>query len=307
MKCQIFSLLVLASCLYSQPGMAHETETKPVVLVYLINPETSLNKSEIAQASSVEEITPLHRPNPDEEPFKPEKLPFKEETTTQETPPKGNPSITILTPSGYGLDWGNIAIGVGYQQRTRFTDEDDGVIGIGIGLGDAKKYVGLQVGIALVDISDPFADGSISLKLHRQLPSGFGVAVGIQGVDSWGVTDGGSGVYGVLSKRFTLQDSVSKPLSEIYTSIGVGGGQFRSESDIRQGIESVGVFGSVALRVFEPVNFIIEWSGQDLSLGVSLAPFRNVPLVIIPAVTDITGTAGDGARFILGVAYKISF
>ena len=89
--------------------------------------------------------------------------------------------------------------------------------------------------------------------------------------------------------------------------MGVGGGQFRSEDDILNGVDSVGVYGGVALRVVEQVNVITEWSGQDLSVGVSFVPFRNIPLVISPSVTDITGTAGDGTRFILGVGYGINF
>ena len=67
------------------------------------------------------------------------------------------------------------------------------------------------------------------------------------------------------------------------------------------------VFGSVGLRVVEPVSVIADWTGQDLTLGTSIAPFRNFPLVITPAVADVTGNAGDGARFILGVGFGYSF
>ena len=86
-----------------------------------------------------------------------------------------------------------------------------------------------------------------------------------------------------------------------------GGGQFRSESDIDNEIESVGVFGSVALKIIQPLSLITEWSGQDLTIGTSIVPFRNIPLAIVPAITDITGSAGDGTRFIFGIGYSFSF
>ena len=61
------------------------------------------------------------------------------------------------------------------------------------------------------------------------------------------------------------------------------------------------------MKVVQPINTIIEWSGQDLGLGLSITPFKKIPLVITPAITDITGRAGDGSRFILGVGYSFSF
>jgi hypothetical protein len=217
------------------------------------------------------------------------------------------PGITIINPSGYGASWGNAGIGIGFQERVRFRDEADGVFGVGFGLGNAYKNVGLQVGISFVDLSSPWRDGAINLKLHKRLPEDFAVAVGVQGATTWGETDGGSSVYGVTTKRFVLQEDRTKPFSEIYTSVGVGGGQFRSESDINDGVESIGVFGSLAVKVAEPVGFVAEWTGQDLTIGTPFVPFRNLPLVVVPAVTDITGSAGNGARFIVGAGYSFSF
>ena len=104
-----------------------------------------------------------------------------------------------------------------------------------------------------------------------------------------------------------MQEDVEKPFSQLFVSAGVGSGQFRSELDINNNRDTVGVFGSVAVRMAEPISAIAEWSGQDLTLGLSLAPFRNIPLVITPAVTDLTGNAGDGSRFILGIGSSISF
>ncbi|WP_244887728.1 hypothetical protein [Anabaena cylindrica] len=264
-------------------------------------PGTDIDKSvDLIRKNSLQ-TEPIY---PEQKPFKPQKLPLILEK--KKAQPLPSPGITMLTPSAYGKSWGRASLGVGLQSRARFTDTADGVLGVGFGFGDGKKLVGLDVNIGIVDISS-FEDGNISLKLHRQLPYDLAVAVGVKNLVTFGNTDGGTSAYGVITKMFRLQDSDSKQFSRLYVSAGVGGGQFRSESDVRNNIDSVGVFGSVALKVAQPVTTIVEWSGQDLGLGISVAPFKKIPLVITPGISDITGNAGDGIRFILGIGYSISF
>lgn len=244
---------------------------------------------------------------PEEQPFEPKNVPLEPLQATNRKAPSA-PGISILTPSAYGQSWGSASIGVGLQSRTRFSEKPDGVLGLGIGLGNAQKSVGLDIGLTFVDlIGNTAQDGTVSLKLHRRLPEDFAVAVGVKNLIRFGDTDSGTGYYGVVTKRFGLQEDVQKPFSQVFVSAGVGSGQFRSELDISQDRDSVGIFGSVAVRVAEPVSAIAEWSGQDLTLGLSIVPLRDIPLVITPAVTDITGNAGDGSRFILGIGYAISF
>lgn len=219
-----------------------------------------------------------------------------------------SPSVSVITPTGYGKSWRNASVSLGLQARSRFTNQADGGLGIGLGLGNAKKTVGLDVTVSVLDlIGDTAQDGSISFKLHRQLPQDFAVAVGIKNGIRWGMTDGGSSIYGVATKLIQLRPDPHEPLSRLYLSAGVGGGQFRSEADIEHHRHTVGVFGSAALQVAPFMNAIAEWTGQDLTLGASLVPFRHLPLVITPAITDVTGRAGDGTRFILGLGYGISF
>ena len=237
--------------------------------------------------------------------FEPQRIPLQIPIPKQ--PYRASPSITIINPSAYGASWGNAGIGFGFQERVRFRDAADGVIGLGFGLGNPVRSVGAQVGISLVDVSAPFRDGAINLKLHRRLPQDFSVAIGVQGLTTWGDTDGGSSVYGVTTKRLRLRQDRTKPFSELYTTLGVGGGQFRSEFNITNGIDNPGIFGSLAVKVSQPIGLVAEWTGQDLTLGVPLVPFRKLPIVLVPAITDVTGSAGDGTRLIFGFGYTYSF
>ncbi|MBW4649273.1 MAG: S-layer homology domain-containing protein [Kastovskya adunca ATA6-11-RM4] len=214
---------------------------------------------------------------------------------------------SIGTPTAFGADGGDFFVGATYQSRARFTNEDDGAIVAGFGLGDARQLAGLETAVSIYDlIGDTFDDGGVSFKLHRTLPGNFAVAVGVENAIVWGNPDGGKSVYGVVSKVIPLKDDPTAPLSRITASVGLGGGRFRSLDQIAsedRGTDSPNVFGSVGVQVVEPVSLIAEWTGQDLNLGASIVPIRGTPLVITPAIADVTNNAGDGTRFIIGVGY----
>ncbi|MGL5193189.1 MAG: hypothetical protein ACRC8Y_06255, partial [Chroococcales cyanobacterium] len=89
--------------------------------------------------------TPLHRGTTGEQPFIPQRIPFRPRTdvTTQSKPYAASPGITVMTPSGYGAGWGSAGFGLGLQERTRFTNTSDGVAGFGIGFGNPRENIGL--------------------------------------------------------------------------------------------------------------------------------------------------------------------
>ncbi|MDE3151862.1 MAG: hypothetical protein KGL93_06395, partial [Gemmatimonadota bacterium] len=91
---------------------------------------------------------------------------------------------------------------------------------------------------------------------------------------------------------------------------GIGNGRFRdfhnttlSTGQVILGTprSNVGFFASGGLRLMPSTSFIADWGGQDLTLGLSIAPFASVPIVITPAMADVTERANNVARFILGV------
>ncbi|GCA81136.1 hypothetical protein [Microcystis aeruginosa] len=218
------------------------------------------------------------------------------------------PGASISTPIGFGASLGQIFGGFGFQSRTRFTNQADGGLSLGGGLGDPQKIVGLDVTLAILSLFDDNAGrGSFSFKIHRSLPEGFAVALGFENAINWGGTDGGSSIYGVVSKFFQLTETTKEPFSQLTLSLGVGGGRFRSEGAIEDGVNSLGVFASAGLRIVEPVSAIVEWSGQDLNAGISLIPFPKIPLTVNLAGADLTGNAGDGARFVMSIGYNYFF
>ncbi len=224
-----------------------------------------------------------------------------------------SPGSSSGSPTAFGASFGQVFAGASYQERTRFTETSDGSLSAGFGLGDARKYAGLEVAVSVLDLSSrnnddkAFDRGSFSFKLHRALPNNWAVAVGYENAIVWGFTDAGSSVYGVVSKIIPFKNSPAEPFSSLTVSAGIGNGRFRSEDDFNRDEGTVNFFGSAGLRVIEQASVIADWTGQDLTVGASIVPFRNLPIVITPAVADITGSAGDGARFILGVGFSRSF
>ena len=218
----------------------------------------------------------------------------------------GLPGSSVGSPSAFGADWGDVFAGFSFQERTRFTDKADGAVVAGFGIGDAQKLVGLEVAVTVFDlIDDTFQDGGISFKLHHDFGDGFAVAAGVENAIIWGGLDTNSSAYGVVSKVFRFKDA-TQLFSTLTVNLGLGGGRFRSEDDVFDGDDSINVFGSAGLRVIEPISVIADWTGQDLNLGISLVPFRNIPLTITPAIADVTSNAGDGARFVLSIGYGLS-
>jgi hypothetical protein len=222
---------------------------------------------------------------------------------------QASPALSISIPSGFGLDNNTGFISATYQQRTRYGNVSDGGVGVGIGVGDARKAVGAELSYTSASFggSRDFGSGGFNVKLHRQLADDVSVAAGWNGaVNLGGGNDFENSLYGAVTKIFRTREDINSLFSRVAVTAGVGNGQFRSEKAVAEGTGGVNAFGNVAVRVAEPVSLIAEWSGQDLGVGASIAPFKNIPLVITPAVRDIVG-AGDGPRFVLGTGMAFKF
>ncbi|HEY9647212.1 MAG TPA: hypothetical protein V6C88_12620 [Chroococcidiopsis sp.] len=220
-----------------------------------------------------------------------------------------SPAITLAIPSGYGADNFTGFVNFSYQSRTRFSNQDDGTMGVGIGFGDAQESVGVQLSytVASFGTNRDFGSGGFNAKVHRQLPGGWSIAAGWEGFLNIGdENDFEDSIYGSVTHIIRTTPDIDSPLSRIALTAGVGSGRFRTEEAIFDDDNTVGVFGSIALRLARPVSAIVEWTGQDLAAGLSIAPIRNFPLVITPALRDIAG-AGDGARFVLGAGLSFQF
>jgi hypothetical protein len=236
--------------------------------------------------------------------------------------PRVSPGFSIANPTGFGADNNLGFAALSFQSRTRFTRTADGELGIGIGLGDAVNSIGAELSYSMYSFgtSTGFGSGAFNIKLHKRVSEDTAVAIGWNRLFDVNIRNGRgvdfdypkNSYYAAATKILRVKDDINEPFSRVAVTGGIGGGQFLSESTLQdaagRGVDpsGLGVFGSVGVRVARPVSAILEWTGQDLAAGLSISPFDSFPLVITPAVRDITG-AGDGARFIMGAGVAINF
>ncbi|NJN23910.1 MAG: hypothetical protein HC810_05325 [Acaryochloridaceae cyanobacterium RL_2_7] len=90
-----------------------------------------------------------------------------------------SPGIAVFNPIGFGQSLGDLSVGFGFQERTRFSQKSDGAVGINFGLGDPENLVGLDVNISLTDLSDFFDRGIVGFHLHRLLRNDLAIAIGL--------------------------------------------------------------------------------------------------------------------------------
>ena len=222
---------------------------------------------------------------------------------------ESSPGLSIYIPVGYGADRNTFWVSGTYQNATRDDDDDNnGALGVGVGLGDADRLVGLELSYAFANFNDEdnIGEGGFNAKVHRRFGDSLSVAAGYNGFANIGRNDFEHSRYGVITKIFRLRESIRDPLSRLSVTLGVGDGQFRSNGAVDAGDNDPNFFGNVAVRVFRPVSLITEWTGQDLALGLSIAPVKSIPWVITPAVRDLTGR-GDDPRFVLGSGFSFQF
>jgi hypothetical protein len=245
-------------------------------------------------------------------------------------PYRASPGITLSNPSGFGSDRGRVSVGLGLQ-RTRI-NTNDGAASIGIGLGNAQTGIGVQLSYTSYSISPekliktvsrkilasdrPFGSGGFNLKIHKQFPDGLSVAVGADSIVNIGPpTLGAFGevqnelqgtYYAAATKLFRLKPDATESFSRLAVTVGAGlGPRFQPIQGMQEDKKIVTPFASAALKLSPAASFITEWSGQDFGIALSWVPFRNLPIVLTPAIRDIFGPDARKPRFVLGFGLSL--
>ncbi len=218
------------------------------------------------------------------------------------------PAASVSVPTAFGVDAGEVFFGVAYQGRTRYTEQDDAAAVVGFGIG-TRRVVALEVALTTYSTfrSYPLETGGLSFKVHRAFPRQTSVAIGYENAILWGGSDDNGSLYAVATRLVNLRDDDEAPFSTAVFTLGLGNGRFRFEEDDAEGNETVNLFAAAGARVSPHVSLVADWTGQDLNMAASLTPLRHIPLVVTVGLADITGTAGDGARFILSLGYGLAF
>lgn len=220
---------------------------------------------------------------------------------------------SIVTPAAWGAAYGVAFAGAGLTNRAPYLNSTDGVVAMGVGLGDPVLSLGLQVTTTMADLGEANTF-SLSFKLHRYLGAGTAIAFGAENLfsDNEIADDFGDSYFAVLSHTFQGISSARSGVGRVHASVGVGSGRFanRSSRDISEGKGEHGtyVFGNAALEVQPDLNLIVEWSGINLHAGAAFvlrAAGQSIGLSL--SLADLTRYSGDGVRVVGGGAVGVSF
>ena len=234
---------------------------------------------------------------------------------------RGAPGTNTGTPLAFGPAMGDVFFAGGYENKVRnaklangsFGPDglDDGSVSFGFGLGDANDLFGFAT---VVTSLSPFKWGlgnqtALSFQAFHNIDPTLAVAVGVESAIVSGGRQGAGdeSYYAVVSKVFVQPSSSVSFLRALTMSVGAGNGRFRMIDDVRTNNKTINAFGSVAALVHEQVSVIADYTGQDINVGLSVVPFKWLPVAITPALADITGTASARARLIIGAGFGLHF
>lgn len=215
--------------------------------------------------------------------------------------PGASPGVAFGSPIGFGTGYTEFFAGVGGQTMPEGApDAVDGSMSLGLGIGDPTRWVALEASTTIISVTDDFGhDGNFNLKLHHALPGRIGVAIGIENTGRWGdadVTEASN--YFAITKAFEVAPADSTVPMSLSLNAGVGDGRFAKPGD-----NGVGGFGSAAVTFYRRFSVIADWTGRDLNAGVSVLPFKRIPLVVTLGMINFGERYSAEREFAGGVGY----
>ena len=223
------------------------------------------------------------------------------------------PATGITTPSAFGANWGDLFVGAGYQNNLPAAIAPPGegnstVYGAGIGLGNARDFVGLEASYTAAGTT--VADrGGVNFKLHKLLGENVAIAAGWENAIRNGYTaanDPKDTYYGVVTGILPVGET-----SNFTASVGAGNGRFRNFSDLTADNNTTNIFGGLGFRFSDNIAVAADYNGRNFSVSLPLTVKLgdSLGLQVTPALLDVAGDQNTGpkSRFAIGGGIGINF
>jgi S-layer homology domain len=232
------------------------------------------------------------------------------------------------TPTAFGSS--GFFVGAGYQNETRprvYTavpgakGPETYAYSVGLGLGDARNFLGLEAVGTTYNRNNTgiFDNGGVSFKVNKLLGDNLAIAGGYENAITFGnnsgfITNPDGGVnggrtgYGVISTILNPDPNVGF-FSNTTLSVGAGAGRFRTVGDIRNGRDTINIFGSLGTRLSSNFSLVADWNGQDLGVGLPITfPLGGgTSFQVTPALVDLVNNETGGSRFVVSGGLGFQF
>ena len=215
-------------------------------------------------------------------------------------------------PSAYVAEWGDYFLSgyvYGYDDGNSSINIDGGV-SVGVGFGNARKLVAVEVDFNLESLANTNNGGTLDVRLGRQLIRTHNFALqlggGWLGVASYGTwpNEGGS-PYGVLTAAWALRQNDPEFRQTLQVNLGGGDGRFQRLDAVD--LVSSGLIASVGVELAPNLGISAGWAGRGLNTSLSYVPLRGVPLYLSLSGANITNVDGTGRAVAFGITWGGSF
>jgi hypothetical protein len=226
-------------------------------------------------------------------------------------PPNLNPT---QVPSAYVAEWGNYFVAAsvyGYENGNGSSGlTTDGAVSVGVGAGNARKFVAVEVDFNLESFADTNNGGTLDVRLGRQLIGTHNfvlqLGAGWLGVASYGTwPDEDGSPYGVITAAWALRPD--DPVFRQTLQINLGGGDGRFQRLDAVDLPSSGVIASLGVELAPNLGISAGWAGRGLNASLSYVPLRGVPLYLSFSGANITNVDSTGRAVAFSVSWGGSF
>lgn len=202
------------------------------------------------------------------------------------------PGFSMGAPSGLVPGYGIAFAGISGRSNSENTD---GALAIGMGLGDPNKDLGgaISLSVGSIDPTDggAFNRGALNLSVGRHFSQyKLGVSVGISGMDIWHEKRDDKmdpSFYGAVTKLFP------NDVAPVVLTGGVGNNGYADIKASGDRKDKIGPFAAVAVYVMPQVSLIADYTTGITGVGVSVVPFPDYPINITLGATDLFEQAPD--------------
>jgi len=219
---------------------------------------------------------------------------------------RSQPGVSASSPVGFGPQAGDAFAGFGYQAKAPGTGKSDGSLSVCGGFFNPNDVAGLEVVLtSLSTVRGGFGERlAVAVKAHK-IVQGWGVGVGLSNVQLRGETDADASVYAAATRTFRVLPGANFNSGSI--NFGIGTGAFRSAQNQIDDSGTLGIFFSSSIRMNRWSSAIFDFNAGMTNLALSFAPLPNLPLVITPTMSDLTGEFGSKARLGLGAGLSWNY
>lgn len=231
-----------------------------------------------------------------------------------ELPPYSAPSVTpTQMPTAFTAEWGNYFVSTSsyaYEQWQRNDLFLDGCLNLGVGIGNPRTAIAVEVDYNLESFRGIPEGGSVDFRVGRSIvnQSRFKAAVGaglLRAVTYGELSKEPKSAYGVLTLAWPLRPNDASFRQTLQVNLGAGSGRFQR---IDQGwLPSQGVVASLGVELAPNIGLSAGWVGRGVNATLSVVPARGVPLFVSLSGVNLDNSGGAGRAAVLSLTWGGSF